>query len=157
MDLYTDAELKGFLFYQLDKILETMDKSENYISRKDFLQIIWRAKAKYREIQDQNIRKELLNPKEKTLAKRIKALMICEKPVYSIQELTEKFQSLGEDYTNKDIGTALSQDKANFRNLEDLVNDRGVYCRVGYDPNELDLKPYIREIKKTRKLIMEGS
>ena len=45
MDDYTDGELKGVLYYKLDELIK---EKELYISKKDFLEVIYRAKKMYK-------------------------------------------------------------------------------------------------------------
>ncbi len=144
MDDYQDSELKGELFYQLDYLLK--EDEVLYISKRDFLEIIYRAKKIYRTNPTEEKESINVDPKRKTLNSRIIGFMTYDKPIFTIKELDKRIP----EYTYEIIKSVLFHYKNIFKRI-----GRGAFCLIDYQPTKEELEFYNPSKTTPKMLIME--
>lgn len=130
MDDYQDSELKGELFYKLDELTKELGEDELYVSKKDFLEIIWRAKKKYLDqgpISEESKIGEINPNVPLTNVEKVYNAMLQEKiaTIDRIMEIT--------GLNRKQVSDILYK-YTNF--FESVENRTGVYKLKGYNHTE---------------------
>ena len=149
MEIYQDAELKGELFYRVDELKKEYGEENVFIKRRDFLEIIYRAKKKYLDHSTEAKEKEELSPQSKSLKERMEAYFKFVKSICTLKVLYREFEC---DYSQDTIRKTLNNYPETFLNLsnkKELNLKRGVYCLVGYEWSKEELEPYEKETIKT--------
>lgn len=137
MDDYQESELKGELFFLLDDLIE--DREDLYISRSDFLEIIYRAKVMYRNSPIE----EIESKPEKVIKIRIKELMENVKPIWSISELKLAIS----DVSGNILRATITNNKDMFKNV---LKGNARYCLVEHKITEEE-KEEVRSCKQKKK------
>ncbi len=140
MDNYIDGELKGELYYKFDELSK---EKELYISKHDFLEIIYRAKKMYKN----RLIEETENKPEKFIKIRIRELMENVKPIWSISELKLAMS----DVSGNTLRATITNNKDMFKNV---LKGKAIFCLVEHEITDEELISCKQKKKEPLKMLI---